>query len=340
MTDASLIHPVNLGPLVLAHNLALAPMHKRTHLPFRLLARRCGAALTHTEMATPEDLLGHISHKKAQNLLAASPEDRPLGVQILPRRGCGALLAEAVAMVAGLGTADLVDLNFACPSKRVAGSGRGGAFLKDPDAALPLVEAAVRASALPVTLKLRIGWTDGADDRARALALARGAVAAGAAGITLHGRSVIQHYHGAADWDAIGQWAADLPVPVLGSGDLKTPEMILDMLRRTGAAGAHVARGAFGKPWIFRQTLDLAAGGAYAPATPALRGRTLWEHFEGLVDQFGDALALKFICQVGRMYARDIARAAEARTAIQNARTRDGLAAVVGEYFGEGAPAG
>ena len=331
--SGNLVHPITLGPLALSNNLVLAPMHKRTHLPFRLLCRRQGAALTHTEMATPHELLGRENARKARNLLASDPADRPLGVQILPREPD--LLVETVAMLAERGTADLVDLNFACPSRRVAGrSRRGAAFLRHPDAAVRLVEAAVGASPLPVTVKLRHGYTNSPQDNQLALDLARGAADAGAVAITVHARAAAQTYHHRADWTRIAAWTEALAVPVFGSGDLKTPEAVLAMLRETGCAGASIARGAFGTPWIFRQIRELAETGSYRPVTPEERGRAFLEHYEGLVRQYGERVGLRYIRQIGRVYARDIPRAAEARAQIQNARSDADIRCVAERWFG------
>ncbi len=327
----ALVRPVRLGPLTLAGNLVLAPMHKRTHLAMRLLARRAGASLAHTEMATPEDLLGRTGSRKGRHLLASDAEDRPLGVQLLPRDA--GPLAEAVALVAARGVADLVDLNFACPSKRAVQSGRGADFLRRPQDAVALVEAAVGASALAVTLKLRLGFTDSADDRARAADLARGAAAAGAVAITLHARSAVQQYAGRADWPTIARWAETLAVPVFGSGDLRTPEAILAMLRETGCAGASIARGAVGAPWIFRQALELAARGSWAPVSMDERRRAFLDHFEGLVRQYGPEGGVRMMAQVGRMYTRGIAGAPEARVAIQNARSAADFARIAARWF-------
>jgi nifR3 family TIM-barrel protein len=326
------IRPVRLGSVSLAGNLSLAPMHKRTHLGFRLLARRQGAALAHTEMAAPEDLLGQNGPRKGLNILASTPEDRPLGVQLVPR-DIGPLV-EAIALVAEQGTADLIDLNFACPSKRIAGTGRGAAVLRDPEAGVRLVEAARRASALPVTVKMRYGFTDAPKDRQWAMELARGAAAAGAVAVTLHARSAVQQYHGRADWAVIRQWAEELPVPIFGSGDLRSPESIVAMLRQTRCAGASIARGAVGAPWIFRQAIELAATGSYQPVTPAERARTILEHYEGLVMQYGPDIGVRMIGQVGLMYTRGLAGAAEARRAIQCVHTDEGFRAVIEKYFG------
>ncbi|MFO8012983.1 MAG: tRNA-dihydrouridine synthase [Phycisphaerae bacterium] len=331
--EAALVRPVRIGPLRLANNLVLAPMHKRTHLAFRLLCRREGAALAHTEMATPQELLGREGPRKAENLLATCPQDRPLGVQVAPRDA--GPLADAVRLVAERGTADLVDLNFACPSRRIAGrSGRGAALLRRPREAVRLVAAAVAASDLPVTLKLRLGYTGSEEDRAMALDVAHGAVDAGAAAVTVHGRTARQGYRPSADWDTIAAWAASLPVPVFGSGDLWTPEAVLAMLRQTGCAGASLARGAFGAPWIFRQTRRLAETGRYEAVSREERGRTFLEHYDRLVEQYGEETALKFIRQIGRVYARAFPGAPETRAAIQDARTGAALRRAVETGFG------
>jgi nifR3 family TIM-barrel protein len=331
--DTGLLRPVRIGPLRLANNLVLAPMHKRTHLAFRLLCRREGAALAHTEMATPQELLGCEGPRKAENLLATCPEDRPLGVQIAPREA--GPLADTVRLVADRGTADLVDLNVACPSRRIAGrSGRGAALLRRPREAVRLVEAAVDASGLPVTLKLRLGVTGSEKDRAMALEVAHGAVDAGAAAVTVHGRTARQGYRPSADWDAIAAWAAALPVPVFGSGDLWTPEAVLAMLRQTGCAGASLARGAFGAPWIFRQTHRLAETGRYEAVSREERGRTFLEHYDRLGEQYGGETALKFIRQIGRVYARAFPGAPEARAAIQDARSDAELRRAAARWFG------
>jgi len=326
------VRPVGLGPTRLSANLVLAPMHRHTHRIFRLLSRRAGAALAHTEMLTPEEVL-YQADRKTANVLASSPEDRPLGVQLLPREPD--LLAEAIARLAATGTADLVDLNFACPSRRVLATDRGGAMLRRPDPAVRLVEAAVRASPLPVTAKFRLGWTDCDEDRDLALDIASRAAEAGAVAVTLHARSVMQGYRGKADWPAIARWAARLPVPVFGSGDLRSPEAVLAMLRETRCAGASLARGALGAPWIFRQTMDLATRGTYDPVTIDKRRETLLAHFAGLAEQFGERAALALMRQEGRYYARGLKGARALRGTIQGARDADAFRNLVARYVAE-----
>jgi nifR3 family TIM-barrel protein len=329
----NLVHPVEIGPVKLAGNLTLAPMHRRTSLAFRLIARQFGASLVHSEMATPEELLRWERHRggnrrKGGNLLASVPEDRPLGVQILPHQGSP--LEEAVAMVASLKAGDLVDLNFACPSKRIAGEGCGAVYLRDPEPAIRFVEAAVRAGPLPVTIKLRYGYTDSEEDRELAMELARGAIAAGAVAVTLHARTAMDRYDRRADWRIIAEWAAALPVPVLGCGDLMTPEAVVEMLRQTLCAGVSIARGATGTPWIFRQARELAETGSYQPITLEERGRVFVAHYAALLRQYGEDDALRYMQHVGSMYARDIPGA---HAAIRKARGMEDFQEIAEKWF-------
>ena len=131
---------------------------------------------------------------------------------------------------------------------------------------------------------------------------------------------VVQGYHDRADWLTIARWAARLAVPVFGSGDLRSPEAVLAMLHESGCAGASLARGALGAPWIFRQTMDLAARGTYEPVTTDERRETLVAHFAGLAEQYGEAAALALMPQEGQYYARGMKSARALRVAIQAAR--------------------
>jgi tRNA-dihydrouridine synthase len=208
-------------------------------------------------------------------------------------------------------------------------------MLRRPDPAVRCVEAAVGASPLPVTAKFRLGWTDCDEDRDLALDIASRAAEAGAVAVTLHARSVMQGYRGRADWPAIARWAARLTVPVFGSGDLRSPEAVLAMLRESGCAGASLARGALGAPWIFRQTMDLAAGGAYDPVTTDERRETLVAHFAGLAEQYGEAAALALMRQEGQYYSRGMKGARALRVAIQGARDAADFREVVARHFAD-----
>ncbi len=325
-----LLRPLAIGPLALESNLILAPLHHLTHRAMRRPARRYGAALAHTEMAAPEALVR--APKVADEVLATSPDDHPLSVQLVP--GDAPTLVEAIALVRERGVAEALDLNFACPSRRLTGDNRGAAFLREPETAGHLVETAVRAARpLPVTLKCRVGWTHDPQDRALALETARAGVGAGAVAVTVHGRSAQQQYAGRADWATVGEWVQALPVPVLGSGDLRSPESVLAMLRETGAAGASIARGAIGAPWIFRQVRELADRGSYAPPSMRERREAILEHFADFVDQFGEVGAVRLMRKIGQTYARGFAGARRARVALQRIQTREDFEYAVDAHF-------
>jgi tRNA-dihydrouridine synthase len=187
-----------------------------------------------------------------------------------------------------------------------------------------------------VTLKIRLGFSQTAASREQALDLAREAARIGIAGLTLHARTVGQGYGGRADWAAIAEWTEALaPLPVFGSGDLRWPEDVLAMLRQTLCAGASIARGALGSPWIFRQTIDLAARGSYEPATPPERRETVLAHFAGLAGQYGERAAVKFMRRFATYYAKGFAKAAAARAAFQSVRTAEAFRETVEKWFGE-----
>ncbi len=326
----ALVRPVAIGPLRLARNLVLAPLHHLTYAAMRMLCRAQGAALAHTTMVTPEELL--YSDDRGRRTLASPPGDRPLGVQLLPRHPQE--LAETVCRLREAGAADLVDLNLACPSRKMLRTERGGAMLRDPDRVRILVEAAVRAAVpLPVTVKCRLGVTDSAADLALGLETARAAVGAGAVGVTVHGRTVQQGYRGSADWAAIGRWAAALPVPVLASGDLLRPEAVLAALQETGCEAAYVARGALGAPWIFRQVLELAETGRATPVTMAERRGTVLAHFDGLARQFGECRAAVLMRTMACYYTRGIPGAKEARAAVFRATCAAHFRMIVARHF-------
>jgi len=143
----------------------------------------------------------------------------------------------------------------------------------------------------------------------------------------------MQGYRGRADWLAIARWAARLAVPVFGSGDLRSPEAVLEMLRETSCAGASLARGALGSPWLFRQTMDLATGGTYDPVTTDERRETVLAHFAGLAEQYGEAAAVALMRQEGQYYARGMKGARALRVAIQGARDAAEFREVAARYF-------
>ncbi|HIJ95102.1 MAG TPA: tRNA dihydrouridine synthase DusB [Desulfuromonadales bacterium] len=311
-----MLKSLTIGALVLPHNVVLAPLAGITNLPFRLICHQEGASFAYTEMVSVNGLVREGA--KTLMLLKSCLEDRPLGIQLFGSDPAD--LAEAARMVAGYG--DLIDINMGCPVRKVVGTGAGSALLQDPLRVAAIVRAVRAATSLPLTIKIRSGW----HTESRVFSeVARIAEAEGCNAITLHPRSRSQMFSGQADWDQIAEIKNALSIPVLGSGDLFTPEDCLRMLRQTGCDGIMIARGALGNPWIFRQTLELARHGCYGPVTLAERADMIARHLALYCSENDAATAVREMKKHIGWYARGFSGASEVRRAAHQARSTDDI---------------
>lgn len=307
-----MLKSLTIGSLVLAHNVVLAPLAGITNLPFRLLCRAEGAALAFTEMVSVNGLVREGI--KTLALLKSCVEDRPLGIQLFGDSPSD--LAEAARMVSGYG--DLLDINMGCPVRKVVGTGAGSALLQDTAKIAAIIRAVRKATALPLTVKIRSGWHCGDDVY---LEVARIAEAEGCDAITLHPRSRSQMFSGQADWNHIRAMKAGLSIPVLGSGDLFTAPDCLRMLRETGCDGVMIARGVLGNPWIFRQTLELAQQGYFNKVRVSERADTILRHLQLFTGECGEAVAVREMKKHIGWYAKGFSGASEIRRAANSAHT-------------------
>jgi nifR3 family TIM-barrel protein len=238
--------------------LYLAPMAGVSESPFRRLCRRFGADVVVTEFLSAEGIRRDNPATIAK--LRFGPDERPIGVQIFGSDPVA--MGEAAGFVTDVFAPEFIDINFGCPVKKVVRRNGGSGCLRD----LGLVEAVIRAVSrsthLPVTCKIRSGWNEEMRDP---VAIARRCEDAGARVLTLHPRTRTQMYSGAARWEEIAAVVDALTIPVLGNGDIKTPEDAVRMYRETRCAGVMIARGSFGQPWIFDQTRDLLEGRSKRP---------------------------------------------------------------------------
>jgi nifR3 family TIM-barrel protein len=246
-------HEVVIGNLRLANPFFLGPMAHYTNRPARALARRFGAALVYTEMIAAQHFVR--CGPRYRTIADFGPDERPIAVQMAPATPQHA--AQAARLFADLGF-DLIDINMGCPAPKICRRGRGGALMCDPPRAVEVVESVVQATALPVTVKLRSGWSP--DDGPLAMDLAPLLERAGACAICLHPRYVKQSYSGRANWLHIAEMAAVCRIPVIGSGDLATASDAMRMLRETRCAAVAFARGALGNPWVFAEAVALWEG--------------------------------------------------------------------------------
>jgi tRNA-dihydrouridine synthase B len=205
-------------------------------------------------------------------------EERPISIQIFG--GDPSKMAQAARIVRDMG-ADIVDVNMGCPVPKIAKHNAGCSLMREPEHATRVVEAMVGAVDIPVTVKMRAGWTD--SDR-NAPTLARMVQDAGASAITIHGRTAEQSYNGHADWELVSRVARDLRIPVFGSGDCVEPEQIVERMK-TGVSGVLVGRGVLRNPWILAQAADLVAGGEARTVTMRERGQFLLDYIDLLLDR-------------------------------------------------------
>ena len=270
--------PFQIGPVTVRNRMVLAPMSGVTDLPFRRLAWRFGAGLVVTEMVASRELVLNRGESWARLKNAGMT---PHMVQLAGREAHW--MAEAAKIAADNG-ADIIDINMGCPAKKVTGGYSGSALMRDPDHALSLIEATVKAVSVPVTLKMRLGWDE---NSINAPEIARRAEEAGIRLVTIHGRTRMQFYEGRADWDAIRLVRDAVTIPLVANGDVETPSDAEDILQRSGADAVMVGRGAQGRPWH----VGWLAGDA-APAGSQI-GELVAEHYDLMLEFYGREAGLR-----------------------------------------------
>ena len=239
---------VKIGNVEICGPLTLAPMAGVTDAPFRALCRAQGAALTCTEMVSAKALVYH--DEKTKQLLWSPPDEHPAAVQIFGHEP--EVMAEAAPMALAYSGADILDINMGCPVPKVVRNGEGSALMKNPKLVYEIVSAMVKAIDKPVTVKIRKGFDDSCIN---AVEIAKIVEEAGAAAVAVHGRTREQYYSGQADWDIIRQVKEAVSIPVIGNGDVTSPQKAEELVKQTGCDGIMIARGAQGNPWIFSEMI-------------------------------------------------------------------------------------
>ncbi|WP_334302948.1 tRNA dihydrouridine synthase DusB [Roseburia hominis] len=238
---------LQIGNVTLENNLILAPMAGVSDLPFRLLCREQGAGLVCMEMVSAKAIL--YKNRNTEELLTIDPKEHPVSLQLF---GSDPDIISEIAKQIEERPFDILDLNMGCPVPKVVNNGDGSALMKNPRLAGEIIEKTARAIKKPLTVKIRKGFDDA---HVNAVELAHIAQESGAAAVAVHGRTREQYYAGHADWDIIRQVKEAVSIPVIGNGDIRTPEDVAAMAEQTGCDGYMIARGAEGNPWIFRQIL-------------------------------------------------------------------------------------
>ena len=268
---------MKIGTVNLDSPYVVAPMAGMTDTAFRRLVKRHGGCgLVVTEMVSSEGLVRGID--RTLEYAEYTEEERPVSIQIFG--GDPAKMADAAQIVEGMG-ADIVDINMGCPVPKISKHNAGCSLMRAPLHAASVVEAMAKAVKIPVTVKMRAGWNDASRN---APELAKRVQDAGAAAVTVHGRTAEQSYKGFADWDLVARVAQDLTIPVLGSGDCVEPEQVVDRID-AGVSGVLVGRGVLRNPWILAQAEDIASGRSPREVTLRQRGEFLLEYVGLLLHQ-------------------------------------------------------
>ena len=268
---------MKIGSVELSSPLVVAPMAGMTDTAFRRLVKRNGGCgLVVTEMVSSEGLVRGID--RTLEYAEYTEEERPVSIQVFG--GDPEKMAEAARIVEGMG-ADIVDVNMGCPVRKIARHNAGCSLMREPAHAADVIRAMTRAVSIPVTVKMRAGWDDSSRN---APDLARRVQDAGAAAVTIHGRTAEQSYTGLADWDLVSRVAGDLEIPVFGSGDCVEPDQIAARLR-SGVSGVLVGRGVLRNPWILAQADALSRGESGPAVTLERRGQFLRDYLQLLLDE-------------------------------------------------------
>jgi tRNA-dihydrouridine synthase B len=294
-------------------------------LPFRLLAREQGCALVFTEMISAEGLSRRA--KATQRLLRSAGEERPLGIQIFGPKP--SVLADAAKAIGHWG-GDLIDINMGCPVRKVVHGGSGAALMKEPLRVREILECVRRATPLPLTIKIRTGWDE---QNKNFIEIARIAEACGVDAITIHGRARSQGYGVPANWAHIRELKSQVKIPVIGNGDLLTPQAVGEFFAQTGCDGAMIGRGAYGNPWIFVKTLQLLQGKVPEEPTPEEKKQTILRHLTMMVELKGEAHGMREFRKHLIWYTRGHRGSVEFRTQIPSWNTLAETRAHIQEFF-------
>ncbi|WP_019085240.1 tRNA dihydrouridine synthase DusB [Komagataeibacter europaeus] len=325
--SSQLLSPIDLGGgVVLQAPVILAPMAGVTDLPFRRLARRLGAGLVVSEMIASWAMI-----RENENTLrmAEVADDGPNSVQLA---GCDPEAMGQAARIAVDRGADIIDINFGCPVKKVAvGQLAGSALMRDEAQAGRLLEGVVRAVDVPVTLKMRMGWDHNSLNAPR---LARIAQESGIRMVTVHGRTRQQFYNGTADWHFVRNVVDAVDLPVIVNGDILTVEDARVALERSGARGVMIGRGCYGRPWFLAQVARALVHGENVPEPDlAAEKAIVLEHYGMMIDHFGAHPGLRLARKHVSWYSAGLPDSAGFRAAVNRVDTVDAVIGMIHEFY-------
>ena len=318
-----------IGDVEIENRVVLAPMAGVSNAAFRLTVKEFGAGLVCAEMISDKALL--FGNEKTMRMLYIDENERPLSLQI--SGGEKDTLVEAAKYVDQYTTADIIDINMGCPVSKIIRCEAGARWLLDPDKIYDMVSAVVENVSKPVTVKMRTGWDS---DHIYAVENVQMAERAGAAAISMHGRTREQMYEGAADWDIIRQAKGAVSIPVIGNGDVTSPELAEKMLDETGVDAVMIGREALGNPWMIYRTVHYLETGELA-AEPEMEEKMdiMKLHMDRLIHLKGEKLAVLEMRKHASWYLKGIKGNGNMRRQINQAETRREFAGIIDDFMEE-----
>ncbi|HEY6010922.1 MAG TPA: tRNA dihydrouridine synthase DusB [Nitrospirota bacterium] len=317
---------MTISEILKRNPLVLAPMAGITDFPFRMICKELGAGLVFSEMVSVEALVRE--HKRTHGMLHTDPAERPVAFQIFGAKPES--MAEA-ALIVSRGEVDFIDINMGCPVPKVVRSGAGSALLRDLGLAREIMSAVVNASAVPVTVKIRLGW-DAKDFVA--IDLARAAESVGIAAVTVHARTKAQGFSGHADWSMIQRVKKSVTIPVIGNGDVSSCRDAKRMIDETGCDGVMIGRAIQGNPWIFREARHfLAKGVAPEPPTLVERETVMLRHLRDMVALVGEQVGVREMRKHLCWYTKGLREGAEFRDQVNHLERAGDVRQAIRDYF-------